>query len=308
MSGAARPDRTRRRVELGRFLRSRRERITPDQLGLPNGGRRRTPGLRREEVAQLAGVGVSWYTWLEQARDIQASPAVLDAVARALLLDPYERRHLFSLAGTVDPAAPDEPALTAVPPPAKALLHQLGPFPANIQSARCDLLAYNTSYRLLVSDLDAVPVEDRNVVWLTFTHPAWRQALVDWPATADRVVAQFRAGYSAHLDDPAWRWLRDRLQQASPEFAERWQRHDVAPWESRHKAYLHPRLGPLRFTHTQLWLSRTIATRLTVFIPADRQTRAALDQLTASGPVDEGGGAQRAGEGGVEVAAGARVA
>ncbi len=281
MSGAPRPDRALRRVELGRFLRSRRERITPDQVGIPNGGRRRTPGLRREEVAQLAGVGVSWYAWLEQARDIRASPAVLDAVAQALLLDPYERHHLFSLAGAVDPAASGEPGMAAVPPQVQALLHQLEPFPANVQSARWDLLAYNTSYRLLVSDLDALPIEDRNVVWLTFNHPAWRRALVDWPVTADRVVAQFRAAYSEHMDDPAWRWLLNRLQQASPEFAERWQRHEIAHPESRHKAYLHPQLGLLRFTHTQLWLSRTITTRLTTFIPADPETRAALDQLMA---------------------------
>lgn len=268
-------------MELGRFLRSRRERITPDQVGLPNGGRRRTPGLRREEVAQLAGVGVSWYTWLEQARDIQASPAVLDAVARALLLDPHERGHLFLLAGTVDPARPAAPDSAGVRPQVRALLDQLEPFPANVQSARGDLLAYNTSYRLLVADLDAVPIEERNIIWLTFRHPAWRQALVDWPATADRVVAQFRAAYSEHLDDPAWRWLLDRLQETSPEFAERWQQHEIAPWESRHKAYLHPQLGLLRFTHTQLWLSRTICTRLTAFIPADPPTRAALDQLEA---------------------------
>lgn len=264
---------------MGRFLRSRRERITPDQVGIANGGRRRTPGLRREEVAGLAGVGVSWYTWLEQARDIQASPAVLDAVARALLLDPYERRHLFSLADAVDPA-PGEPGAATVPPQVHALLRQLGPFPANVQNARSDLLAYNTSYRLLVTDLDALPVEDRNVVWLTFTHPAWRQSLVDWPETADRVVAQFRAAHCDHLADPGWRWLVDRLRTASPEFAERWQRHDIAQRESRHKAYLHPELGPLRFTHTQLWLSRTTATRLTAFIPADPHTHTALAQLT----------------------------
>jgi hypothetical protein len=102
--------------------------------------------------------------------------------------------------------------------------------------------------------------------------------------TADRVVAQFRAAYSEHVDDPAWRWLRARLEDASPEFAERWQRHEIAHWESRYKAYIHPQLGPLRFTHTQLWLSRTIATRLTAFIPADRETRAAVDRLTA--PID----------------------
>jgi hypothetical protein len=239
--------------------------------GLPGCGVRRLP-------ASLAWA-CSWYTWLEQARDIHASPAVLDAVARALLLDPYERSHLFSLAGAVDPAAPGEPGVAAVPPQVRALLQQLEPFPANVQSARSDLLAYNTTYRLLVSDLDVLPIEERNVVWLTFTHPAWRRALVDWPMTADRVVAQFRAAYSEHMDDPAWRWLLNRLRQASPEFAERWQRHEIAQWESRHKAYLHPELGPLRFTHTQLWLSRTVATRLTTFIPADPETRAALDRL-----------------------------
>jgi hypothetical protein len=278
MTGAARSERTLRRAEL-RFLRSRRERITPDQVGIPNGGRRRTPGLRREEVAQLAGVGVSWYTWLEQARDIQASPAVLDALARALLLDPHERGHLFALAGSVDPAGPGQPDSAAVPPPVRALLDQLEPFPANVQSARFDLLAYNTGYRLLISDLDAVPIEDRNVVWLTFNHPGWRRAVADWPAAADRVVGKLRAAYSQHVADPAWRWFVDRLENASLEFAERWRRHEIAQPESRHKVFVNPIVGMLRFTHTQLWLSRTLGTRLTACIPADEPTRAALDRL-----------------------------
>ena len=281
MAGAQRSNRALRRVELGRFLRSRRERITPEQVGIPNGGRRRTPGLRREEVALLAGVGASWYTWLEQARDVQASAAVLDAVARALRLDPGERRHLFTLAGAVDPAAPAAPAPAAVPSEVRELLAQLEPFPANVQNERCDLFAYNTTYRLLVTDLDTLPVEDRNVAWLTFTHPAWRRALVDWPATADRVVAQFRAAHAGHLTDPAWRRLLDRLRRASPEFAERWERHEIAHRESRRKAYLHPELGLLRFSHTQLWLGGTGGTRLTTFVPADPATRAALDELHA---------------------------
>jgi len=293
MTGEARSARIARRAELGQFLRSRRERITPDQVGLPNGDRRRTPGLRREEVARLAGVGVSWYTWLEQARDIQASPAVLDAVSRALMLDPHERRHLFALAGAVDPAGPGEPGQTAVPPEIHALLRQLEPFPANVQNARCDLLAYNTGYRLLVDDLDTLPVEDRNVAWLTFTHPAWWQALVDWPVTADRVVAQFRTAYSEHVNDPVWRGLLQRLLEASPEFAQRWQRHEIAQPVSRHKAYLHPALGRLRFTHTQLWLNRTNGTRLTAFIPADADTHAAVDRLTASAGLDRPAGTAR---------------
>lgn len=279
MAGAQRSNRALRRVELGRFLRSRRERITPDQVGIPNGGRRRTPGLRREEVALLAGVGASWYTWLEQARDVQASAAVLDAVARALRLDAGERRHLFTLAGTADPATPDPTDPAGVPPEVRDLLHQLEPFPANVQNERCDLLAYNTTYRLLVSDLDTLPVEDRNVAWLTFTHPAWRRALVDWPVTADRVVAQFRAAYAGHLTDPAWRRLLDRLRRASPEFAERWERHEIAHRESRQKTYLHPELGLLRFSHMQLGFG---AARLTTFVPADPATRAALDELMPS--------------------------
>ncbi|GIJ56423.1 helix-turn-helix transcriptional regulator [Virgisporangium aurantiacum] len=271
-----------RRAELGRFLRSRRERITPGEVGLSNSDRRRTPGLRREEVAALADVGVSWYTWLEQGRDIQASAAVLGAVARALRLDPHERRHLFALAGALDPAATAAPAAAAVPPEIFALLGQLDPFPANVQNARSDLLAYNTAYRLLISDLDALPADDRNVAWLTFTHPAWRRSLADWPVTADRVVAQLRAARAGHRDDPAWCELLDRLRDASPEFARRWRAHDIAQPEARYKAYLHPRLGLLRFTHTQLWLGPTSTTRLTTFIPIGADTRTALDRLVAS--------------------------
>jgi len=121
-------DSTARRAELAAFLRSRRERITPEQVGLPRGARRRTPGLRREEVAHLGAVGVTWYTWLEQARDIHVSPQVLDAVARALLLDRAERSHLFVLAGAVDPT-PDREC-TTVTPALRQVLRQLEPFPA----------------------------------------------------------------------------------------------------------------------------------------------------------------------------------
>src|SRR5947199_5879920 len=127
-----------RRGELAAFLRSRRERITPDQVGLPPGGRRRTPGLRREEVAQLAGVGVTWYTWLEQGRDIHASEQVLDAIANTLRLDPNERSHLFTLAGL--PEAPGLRECRAVPEPVHVMLRQLEPFPACVQNARTDIL------------------------------------------------------------------------------------------------------------------------------------------------------------------------
>ncbi|WP_148668724.1 helix-turn-helix transcriptional regulator, partial [Streptomyces sp. WAC05950] len=123
-----------RRHELAEFLRSRRERLTPERVGLVRGPRRRTPGLRREEVAHLSSVGVTWYTWLEQARDIQVSGQVLDAVARALLLDVSERAHLFALAGSQDPAPPAE--CPSVTPAVRAVLDQLGPIPACVQNSR----------------------------------------------------------------------------------------------------------------------------------------------------------------------------
>src|SRR5436190_20684268 len=134
-----------RRRELADFLRSRRERISPELVGLPAGGRRRTPGLRREEVAQLAGVGVTWYTWLEQGRPIRPSESVLGAIATALRLDPSERAHLLTLAGI---APPDHLAVRQ-PPPAdpgtERVLAALEPYPAIVVAARHSYIAWNTS-------------------------------------------------------------------------------------------------------------------------------------------------------------------
>ena len=133
-----------RREELGDFLRSRRERILPEQVGLPAGGRRRTPGLRREEVAQLAGVGVTWYTWLEQGRDINVSDQVLEAVARTLMFDNHERAHVMTLAGLGEFETARE--CQGLPPTMQLLLDQLDPYPATVLNARHDVLAFNRAY------------------------------------------------------------------------------------------------------------------------------------------------------------------
>lgn len=186
-----------RRHELADFLRSRRERITPEQVGLVRGRRRRTPGLRREEVAQLSAVGVTWYTWLEQAREIQVSPQVLDALARALLLDSTERAHLFALADSTDPA-PDT-RCPSVTPALRAMLDQLDPIPACVQNSRYDILAYNATYARLLCDLDRLPREDRNCLWLAFTNPEWRASLADMPDVNRMLAAKFRASMAGHL-------------------------------------------------------------------------------------------------------------
>jgi hypothetical protein len=264
-----------RRRELAAFLRSRRERLSPDQLGFPEFGRRRTPGLRREEVAQHAGVGVTWYTWLEQARDINVSDQVLDAIARTLLLDPHERGHLFTLAGS--PLAEVGPDSVPVSEPVLQLMTKLDPYPVCVTNGRYDLLAYNHAYQVLIGDLDALPFEQRNSLWLMFTCPAMREAFPDWEKATRRMVAQYRAAMADHVGESVWKCMVRRLQDASPEFTELWNRHDVASPENLTKQIRHAQLGPLQFTYTNLWLSQRMGVRLVTYTPDDPDTAAKLD-------------------------------
>ncbi|MFI9046399.1 helix-turn-helix transcriptional regulator [Streptomyces sp. NPDC053427] len=275
--GAAPRDDAARRAELAAFLRSRRERITPEQVGLPRGARRRTPGLRREEVAHLGAVGVTWYTWLEQARDIHVSPQVLDAVARALLLDRAERSHLFALAGTVDPLPGTE--CTGVSPALRQMLHQLSPFPAAVQNSRFDILAYNCTFGQLMCDLDALPEADRNSMWLAFTHPQWRASLVDLDATMRVMAAKFRASMAGHLAEPAWKALLARLTEASPEFREIWAQHEVLRPLSACKVFRHPRVGILELTASSLWTGPNPGPKVLTYTPVDDASRERLERL-----------------------------
>ncbi|MEW2806866.1 helix-turn-helix domain-containing protein [Streptomyces massasporeus] len=266
-----------RRHELAAFLRSRRERIAPEQVGLPRGRRRRTPGLRREEVAQLSAVGVTWYTWLEQARDIQVSVQVLDALARALLLDPSERAHLFRLAGAADPT----PATTcpSVTPAMRALLEQVEPFPACLQNSRYDILAHNRTYGLLLCDLDAVPPEDRNCMLLSYTHAEWQSSIVHLEETQRLMAARFRATMAGHLTEPAWKMLLDRLHAESPAFRTAWDRHEVVSHRTKRKEFLNRHVGRVTVDHTDLWLTPGTGPRIVTYVPADGESRERLERL-----------------------------
>ncbi len=277
-STSAKPEEIRRR-ELAAFLRSRRERLSPEQVGLPALGRRRTPGLRREEVAQLAAVGVTWYTWLEQARDIQVSTQVLDAIARGLLLDPNERAHLFTLADATDPAPPL--MCPTVTPAVQAILEQLEPMPVVVTNSRCDIVAVNRTYRHLITDLDAVAPEDRNFLWLAFTHPEWKKVLVDYEGATASMVAKFRGAMADHVAEPAWKSLLKRLRLASPEFEAQWQRHEVGMVGHGEKRFLNPHVGLLHFEFTNLWLGPRQGTRLVTYTPADDETRERVERLHA---------------------------
>lgn len=266
-----------RRHELAAFLRHRREHITPEQVGLPRGRRRRTPGLRREEVAQLAAVGVTWYTWLEQARDIQVSVQVLDALARTLMLDPSERSHLFQLAGAVDPT----PATTcpSVTPAMRAVLEQLEPYPTCLQNSRYDILAYNRTYGLLLCDLEAVPPEDRNCMILSYTHDEWRSSIVHLQETQRLMAARFRAAMAGHLAEPAWKMLLKRLRTESRDFCEAWDRHEVVAHRSKRKEFLNRHVGRVVVDHTDLWLAPDVGPRMVTYVPADEASAERLRRL-----------------------------
>ncbi|MGY0023895.1 helix-turn-helix transcriptional regulator [Streptomyces sp. cg35] len=267
-----------RRHELAGFLRSRRERILPEEVGLPRGSRRRTPGLRREEVAHLSAVGVTWYTWLEQARDIQVSAQVLDALARTLRLDASERAHLFGLAGAIDPTP--AASCTTLTPELRQMLAQLEPMPACVQNSRYDVLAYNRTYRMLLCDLDEIRPEDRNWMLLAFTNEQWRSAIVSLDDVLRTMAAKFRAGMADHLAEPAWKLVLKRLLDESAEFRELWERHEVGrSVPSKVKHFVNPYVGPLAVVHTDLWLGRDCGARMVTYTPADEATRERLDRL-----------------------------
>lgn len=240
-----------RREHLAQFLRARRDALTPADVGLPSGRGRRTKGLRREEVALLAGVSVTWYTWLEQGRPINASVDVLEALARTLRLDEAERQHLLTLA-TRPPANGTAPIVDDAPDALVRLIAALEPAPAYVLGPRWELLAWNRAQSRLYPMIDHLAPDDRNLLWVIFAEPTARALVADWPEQARRILAEFRAGTAELRGDPGVRALVDRLQAASPEFAEWWPQLDVAQFQTRVRHYHHSRAGDLAFEYQQL--------------------------------------------------------
>jgi transcriptional regulator with XRE-family HTH domain len=261
----------RRRPELAAFLRSRRARVTPQDLGMPPGLRRRTPGLRREEVAQLSGVGVTWYTWLEQGRPINASAQVLDAVARTLRLDAPEREHLYHLAEVPYTAAPEAPVQT-VGQEIQGILDALDPRPAVVYNARYDILAANCVYRALF--YAAEPPADRplNALWRLFTAPEEDCPLKFRDTELPVMVATLRAAYGLHAGEPLWEDFIRRLSAASPFFARLWASGDVAEPGRRVKVFRHAEAGELRMTSLSLSVNGMPECRIVVYTPDDEET------------------------------------
>jgi transcriptional regulator with XRE-family HTH domain len=260
----------RRRPELAAFLRSRRARVTPQDVGMPPGLRRRTPGLRREEVAQLSGVGITWYTWLEQGRPINASAQVLDAVARTLRLDPPEREHLYHLADVPYPSASKTP-VQRVGPEIEGIIDALAPRPAVVYNSRYDILAANPAYRDLVS-LEAGPAGTANALWELFTAPEEDCPLVFRETELPVMVATLRSAYGLHAGEPVWEDFVRALSAASPLFARLWESGDVAEPGRRVKVFRHAELGELRMTSVSLSVDGMPECRIVVYTPDDEET------------------------------------
>lgn len=240
------------RAELGRFLRSRREQAGRADYGLPPVGRSRDRGLRREEVAYLSGVSVTWYTWLEQGRPINPSRSVLDAVARTLRLSASEHEYLLSLAGFGLPAPVGTRPVEDAPPHVQRLLDALGDNPAFALAPDWGIAGWNAAYTRLYPNVARVPREDRNLLWLVYTDSAVRELLPDWEETSARFLAEFRAETGTRAGDPSVRALVERLRTSSPEFREAWDRYDIQGFASRERRFRHPRDGEVRLEHHQL--------------------------------------------------------
>jgi transcriptional regulator with XRE-family HTH domain len=239
--------------ELSEFLRSRRERLRPVDVGLPDRGQRRVPGLRREEVATLAGVSTDYYVRLEQGRNITASADVLDALARALQLDDAERLHLHDLAKP-QPFRRSAPPPQRVRPGVRLLLDSLDT-PAFVLGRRMDILATNRMCRALLADFDAMPAGERNHARWVFLDPRARELYGDWQTVARENVAILRMDAGRHPDDERLAALIGELSVKSPEFARWWADHDVLVRGHGTKRYQHPIVGDVEIRYEALQLA-----------------------------------------------------
>ncbi|MEV8528975.1 MULTISPECIES: helix-turn-helix transcriptional regulator [unclassified Streptomyces] len=267
------------RAELGAFLRSRRERLAPGALGLPVAPRRRTPGLRRAEVAEAAGISASWYAWLEQGR-VRTSEQVLRAVARALRLDPAETAHVLSFAEHPARDAPPRGAPASwVSPNLRSLVDAMLPHPAMVVDPHWDLLAWNTSYAALLTDLARLPAKRRNMLWLVFRWPPCRALLADWEAEARCLLGQFRARAAHYPDDPRYAEIIEEI--GADPCAARWlDQRETAAFRPAVKHFRHPVVGDLRLRSVKLAAVEEPGHHFLAYLPDDPAAHEGLRALT----------------------------
>ena len=259
------PPRTlnRTRQELADFLRMKREKLSPQAVGLPSGTRRRTPGLRREEVAALAGVGLTWYTWLEQGREINASVGFLEDLARVLKLDATERYHLFLLAHQRPPVVAGH-QWCQVTPLVRRLLDDLTLRPAYVMNLSWDILAWNPAADRLFTIGERQP-QQRNMLWMLFADPELNQRLIGWQEQAPQILASFRRDYARAPQDATMLQRIQALSDVSPQFSQLWQQHDIHGRCQGQRTFLVEGAGEVTFEHASFIVDEDNHLRLVMY-------------------------------------------
>jgi hypothetical protein len=264
--------------ELADFLKTRRAKILPSQVGLSSATRRRTPGLRREEVAQLAGIGITWYTWLEQGRPIQVSAPVIESLSRVLLLDKQERIHLCLLANLPLPA--DVPGYQGTISP--ILQHALDSFlfsPSLVTDQRWNVIAWNKAACAIFGEFSEMNARERNIVWAMFTDHKYKQLFVDWNLHARGLLGRFRSTCDQYIEDSWLAQFIDDLKMQSTEFDLWWPLHDIESNSEKYKQLNHPVAGILDFEVSNFDVSDNSGLKLIVHTPLPGTDTAAKMKL-----------------------------
>lgn len=266
--------------ELADFLKTRRAKILPSQAGLISSARRRTPGLRREEVAQLAGVSLTWYTWLEQGRDIHVSAQVIESLSKVLLLDKQERIHLYLLANQPLPADISSPQGT-VSPILQHVLDSLVLCPSLITDQRWNVIAWNEAAIQIFGDFSKMNARQRNIVWAMFTENSYKQLFVDWNLHAKGLLGRFRSTCGQYIEDSWLAQFIDDLKMQSQEFKLWWPLHEIESNSEKYKQLIHPIVGLLDFEVSNFDVADNSGLKMIVHTPlagTDKKMKSLLDQ------------------------------
>ncbi|MFC4101883.1 helix-turn-helix transcriptional regulator [Paenibacillus xanthanilyticus] len=271
---------------LSAFLKAARARLTPETAGLPAGTRRRTPGLRREEVAQLAGVSSTWYTWLEQGRDIQVSASVLDNVAAALRLTDDERKYMYALASdsgaSVAKLAADNPRLT---PSLRKIIDELRYCPAIISDRKCQIVGWNAAAAYVFMDFEQIPEHERNMIKLLFTRREFQRLAVNWEQFAGGFLAMFRSYYGQYVDDEWYEHFLRGMIADHPDFRRLWEQGQVSYAPEVLLEFRHAKARKMLFQLTSLQAHGSGDLRCSIYTPApESNTEAKLKQYMDAAP------------------------
>lgn len=274
-------ERAARLQELSAFLKSRRAKILPESVGLAPGGRRRTPGLRREEVAQLAGVSTTWYTWLEQGRDIRMSASVLDCIANALQLTSDERKYVFALAmESGSGAVPFQEERTEISQPLKKIMDELRFCPTIITDRRYFIVGWNEAAAHVFLDFEQIPFEKRNLISLLFTRKELQRLAVNWEHFVRGFLAIFRAYYGQYMEDDWYDRFLEEMKQVHPGFEQLWQESEVKSAPEVLIEFRHAKAGKMLFHLTSLQVQGSSDLRCSIYTPApDSLTENKLQKL-----------------------------